>query len=750
MDARVRLEGILRALWESRPTAATITAYGIAFFFLAYQLLNYYGISLLSPRELIWNLLVYLIPTRLLVGSTKQQELRSTGMLSQTHAAKSEALRKAFGASGSAIMQSITGTDTNTRSGGLFSSLRQASPNAPPGLGNWDNSCYQNSILQGLASLETVKTYLNKAKLDTGDNKTSTYGALRELITKLNDPTNNGKQLWTPAKLKSMSSWTQQDAQEYFSKIMDELDKEVADAKPAAETKPGLQVVTDKEEASTVEEKDVQKSEKKDPEKVVTSKNPLEGLLAQRVACMRCGFSEGLSMIPFNCLTVPLGDESVYGVEDCLDEYAKLEEISEVECAKCTLLKAQKHLQACVGADSEKTAPDVEQKVISLPPALQAISAKRLEAVERALEKDDFADKTLSETCQISKKAHVSSTKTRQAVIGRAPQSLAIHINRSVFDERTGMQRKNHAAVQYPLTLDLAPWVLDHDVKDEPTRTSAASSTRSLITESASNPKYPYQLRAVVTHFGRHENGHYIAYRQHPVINKISASAVEDEGEQKLASTDTNHEIPEMKWWRLSDDDVDTVSEDEVLRQGGVFMLFYERDDVVRTFPTNLGSLVEPEALSTAKSYALSIREQEEAAAIPLPQDDDDSEDFGVDEELADTEAKARPDADGLRTTSITNSAPSDDDPPAAAENPTLQPRSPHPPAIPTDQRSPIMATSERAVETSPLEAPAAQTQQRSSTQPLMRTARRSEATRRASKGDKGFGGTSLRPMAAT
>jgi len=74
-----------------------------------------------------------------------------------------------------------------------------------------------------------------------------------------------------------------------------------------------------------------------------------------------------------------------------------------------------------------------------------------------------------------------------------------------------------------------------------------------------------YQLRAVVTHYGRHENGHYICYRQHPAYTSPHEDEDKDKHDQKL------------KWWRLSDDDVSPVSEDAVLLQNGAFMLFYER-----------------------------------------------------------------------------------------------------------------------------------------------------------------------------
>ncbi|KAK7539257.1 hypothetical protein IWX46DRAFT_207900 [Phyllosticta citricarpa] len=79
-------------------------------------------------------------------------------------------------------------------------------------------------------------------------------------------------------------------------------------------------------------------------------------------------------------------------------------------------------------------------------------------------------------------------------------------------------------------------------------------------------PKLPYQLRAVVSHYGRHENGHYVCYRKHPFNTT-------DFGTQKSAD---GADQPEEVWWRLSDEDVSRVSKEDVLAQDGVFMLFYE------------------------------------------------------------------------------------------------------------------------------------------------------------------------------
>lgn len=387
---------------------------------------------------------------------------------------------------------------------------------------------------------------------------------MQETIGKLNDCANNGKQLWTPAKLKSMSSWQQQDAQEYFSKIMDELDKEAAKGVGSGKLANGLEDAVQGKEGYSEQTTDG----------VASPRNPMEGLLAQRVACTRCGFSEGLSMIPFNCLTVPLGSNFEYEIESCLDEYMKLEEISEVDCAKCTLLRAEQQLHqmlpiADYARDTEKeerAQPSTENKLLSLPPEVRAQAMKRLQSIRQALDSDDFADKTLNEVCQIPKRAHVSSTKTRQAVVGRAPQSLVVHVNRSVFDELTGVQRKNYANVRYPIMLDLQTWMLGSE--------SSKSATQNMLAGSAlGGGGCDYRLRAVVTHYGRHENGHYICYRRHPTRQQSD----------ERASKETVSE----RWWRLSDEDVSAVTEEDVLGQGGVFMLFYEREEIPRPPTTN-------------------------------------------------------------------------------------------------------------------------------------------------------------------
>jgi len=165
-----------------------------------------------------------------------------------------------------------------------------------------------------------------------------------------------------------------------------------------------------------------------------------------------------------------------------------------------------------------------------------------------------------------------------------------------------------------------------------------------------------YELRAVVTHYGKHENGHYICYRKHP-------------GQALGAGRESGD------WWRLSDDDVAKVSEENVLGQGGVFMLFYDCIEPARTMqPGHEEAAVSDVGL--AASIALPDTNDSDlfdsdvvglAATIALP-DSDDSE-------LSDSDIPSSPRS---RETSVATSVSSED----AADSNEYQPCSPAKPIV--------------------------------------------------------------------
>ncbi|MCJ1456411.1 hypothetical protein MMC28_006772 [Mycoblastus sanguinarius] len=572
--------------------SSTTAAYGVLFLILIYYILHYLDYTNLPLSELLWNSLVYITPSRLVskldsgfeTAMAEDPHDDTTRFDSKGHASKSNAVRRILGLDRAGFLTTVQRTRTLSDLGSVFKGKLSASL---PGLGNWDHSCYQNSVLQGLAALESLPGFLDQ--VSAMDASQPTKAALKELTEKLNDPENVGKTFWTPAELKSMSSWQQQDAQEYFSKILDEIEKDTAKAarkKPASSGLGALASVKRENKGSCSQEmifkldisdrvssNDVIKMSQL-PEELAAFvvRNPLEGLLAQRVGCQQCGFVEGLSLVPFNCLTVPLGKQWMYDVRSCLDEYTALEPISGVECAKCTLLRAKTQMEHFLCQLDDRGSDKGGDVTVQARKNLKQSIQDRLKMVDHALDDQDFSENTLKK-CQIPAKNRVSTTKSRQAVVARAPRALVVHVNRSNFDEFTGVQSKNHATVRFPQQLDLAPWCLGQssrlDCKDGHEEIWNVDPSKSMLSddEGIENLAFQkaYQLRAVISHYGRHENGHYICYRRSPRFVKEIDNATDE-------ST--------RSWWRLSDEDVTEVSGDTVLAQGGVFMLFYEQPEL--------------------------------------------------------------------------------------------------------------------------------------------------------------------------
>lgn len=592
--------------WLRNPTVLIVAA-GIIFTAFYQSLHSSPFNTHRHPGEVLWQISVTIIPAALLyaVDDWLNPPMFPVpkALQPRTFAAKSDLLRKLMGMDqpGGGIIGSVASAgrkSLSTLSGG---NLLKRDCNQPAGLGNTDYSCFQNSILQGLASLQPLPEYLDSAIIDhaePGDNsKGSSASTLQRLIGQLKDHENNGKTLWTPATLKSLHSWEQQDAQEYFSKLLDEIEKEVVKANKGQSKAPGVESALSKDDTESHHSDDsgyqsISTSSKASSE-AKGVRNPLEGMTAQRVACVSCGYSEGLSLQPFNCITLNLGVGTMqHDLFELLDSYTQLESIEQVECNKCTLLRAKKLLTMLLERGNGRPEAEIKE------------TKSRLEAVDRALEEDDFEEKTLKEKCKISAQHRSSSTKTKQVVIARPPRSLAVHVNRSVFDLNTGNMWKNLAAVKFPRTLDLGPWCLGSADQTTPRRRMVDAEKEDLTsdeetwvadprTSMISGDHYPskisgpvYELRSVVTHQGQHENGHYICYRKHTSSppekqdfpnSELTGEDTKTLDDEKNTLVDASHgEEDSDQWWRLSDESVWDVTEENVLAQGGVFMLFYD------------------------------------------------------------------------------------------------------------------------------------------------------------------------------
>lgn len=360
------------------------------------------------------------------------------------------------------------------------------------GLHNWDNSCFQNSILQGLASLGAFRDFVHTGaqKCSSVHIDCSTQEALDQFMEQLHQESAGKSTLWPPPALRTMNTWQQQDAQEYFSKIMEAVEKEASKyvtrlikSRTLSLASLRATIIGARDQESNITS--IGGGEKTSQSLSLFPANPIEGLLSESLRCQTCQFSEGLSLMPFNFLTLNLGLENGYYLEELLDAYTDPELIEGVDCDECTRL-----------AHTEDN--EILADAAGSPP----------------------------------KAPKVKSVKAKQSLLARLPQNLVFHINRSIFDDY-GNQRKNTATVRYPSTLEIIDDWMESPISTE-----------------YNNVHAHYELRCVVTHQGRHDNGHYIACGKRGKF-----------------------------WYSFNDEIVTRISENDVLSRGNVFMLFYEKVD---------------------------------------------------------------------------------------------------------------------------------------------------------------------------
>lgn len=326
---------------------------------------------------------------------------------------------------------------------------------------------------------------------------------------------------------------------------------------------------------------------------------PVDGISAERIGCVSCGEVGGIrySLISGLSLNLPSQESyySSFSLEGLMNEWITPEIIDDVNCNRCGLLQTKEFLvEKLSGANSDK---------------IQQSFQGRIDKIDLELSKTHITDEVFE---SLSIKQMIRKTrKSKQILLSRPPPLLSLHINRSVFDPRTYQVVKNPTNVDFPAKFDLANYVAEpqdinmdarlhfrkqderripvpegdtaskeendteheekeiteiqlkspssslssnsesatEDFKDELGNTRTVSSVTD-VESVANDPRLLYNLKAVISHYGTHNYGHYICYR-------------------KLRGT----------WWRISDESVYIVTEDEVLRSQGTFMLFYEFDD---------------------------------------------------------------------------------------------------------------------------------------------------------------------------
>ncbi|KAF9428932.1 hypothetical protein BGZ94_000427 [Podila epigama] len=431
--------------------------------------------------------------------------------------------------------------DVSTATGVSSLSNERSSSSIPPtlqmvqGLVNTGNSCFLNSVLQALSSLSSLQPYLESLLIRADDLKVAIEDsqvaeALLETIESLKEPQSSPKSFRprtfvaaleaARSRDPSASGYNsnimnrdQQDAQELFQIVSSALSSEELGLRTLEATRPLMDADLVPSLTRLNENLAPTPRVKNEPS------NPMVGMLASRLSCIQCGYTEAIRHFTFDNLSLSIPSNYSCTIEDCLQKFVNLESLNDAACRKCSLLatlsrlrEEVKYLDNLINKKTKTTGTQPNQSISNnhshhynssstslrqrkkmskarpvvlheqfssdaesdleydrttvtshTSPAITQFTKSELTAKKASIVQQQHALLTAIRTDVQAPLPGITLTKTvsphctKQVMIGKAPRVLCLHFQRSQYSAY-GTVSKNNCRITFPEYLDLTPF----------------------------------------------------------------------------------------------------------------------------------------------------------------------------------------------------------------------------------------------------------------------------------------------------